>query len=93
MRSFALVLLRRFLSRSSLPPITKVPDSKDSHPTLYDSLSSDAVSAIQDLILRSFSHEPTSAVRRASVETTTALLIIAWREGDRGMHFICRHSV
>jgi hypothetical protein len=79
MRSFAFVLLRRFLFRPLAQP--QPPQVEAQPQTLYDHLSSDTLSAIQQLLLHSFSHEPTSAVRQASVETISALANCSRKKG------------
>ncbi|KAH7883434.1 ARM repeat-containing protein [Phlebopus sp. FC_14] len=65
MRSFSLVLLRRLLFRS--PPHQQ--SQKDPRMTLYDHLSSQALTTLERLLLHSLSHEPLDSVRRKSVDT------------------------
>jgi importin-5 len=75
MRSFSLVLLRRFLLR----PLLSESQARSTlswrapRPTLSDNLSPDTLAIIQRLLLHSFSHEPSVNVRHASVEAITAL--------------------
>ncbi|KIJ63543.1 hypothetical protein HYDPIDRAFT_92367 [Hydnomerulius pinastri MD-312] len=64
MRSFSLVLLRRLLFR---PPPQQQP--KDPRMTLYDHLSSQALTTLERLLLHSLSHEPSDSVRRKTVDT------------------------
>lgn len=76
MRSFSLVLLRRLLFRpSSSQQQAPQPPTGPSGPrlTLYDQLSSNTLSTLERLLLHSLSHEPSSVVRRKSVDTITDL--------------------
>ncbi|KAK0475517.1 armadillo-type protein [Armillaria novae-zelandiae] len=68
MRSFSLVLLRRLLFRQSQA-------SSPTHPrlTLYDHLSSQTLTTLERLLLHSLSHEPSSVVRRKSVDSVCDL--------------------
>ncbi|TFK45223.1 ARM repeat-containing protein [Heliocybe sulcata] len=59
MRSFALVLLRRLLFRTQ--PNTSM--------TLYDHLSPNALAALERLLLRTLSSEPSQSVRTKAVDT------------------------
>jgi hypothetical protein len=82
MRSFAFVLLRRFLFRPlSQPQPIQINSNQALHQTLYDHLSTDALSAIGNLLLHSFSNEPTPAVRQASAETITAFANYSNKKG------------
>ena len=72
MRSFSLVLLRRLLFRPS-PAQQQNPGAQAPRLSLYDHLSSIALSAIERLLLHSLSHEPSAVVRRKSVDTITDL--------------------
>ncbi|KAA1478264.1 ARM repeat-containing protein [Dentipellis sp. KUC8613] len=64
MRSFSLVLLRRLLFRSSSSQ-----SGKSTRLTLYDHLSSQALTTLERLLLHSLSHEPAQVVRRKAVDT------------------------
>lgn len=69
MRSFSLVLLRRLLFRVS-------PSASQPHQprlTLYDHLSSNTLTTLQRLLLRSLSHELSQDVRKKAVDTITDL--------------------
>ena len=70
MRSFSLVLLRRLLFRPA-PSTPTQPRHPHSAPrlTLYDHLSSQALTTLERLILHSLSHEPAPQVRRKTVDT------------------------
>lgn len=69
MRSFSLVLLRRLLFRPT--PTSQAPPSRSSGPrlSLYDHLSSQTLTTLEQLFLHSLSHEPSPRVRRNSVDT------------------------
>jgi importin-5 len=82
MRQFSLVLLRRLLFRSApistsqqqqqnLPQHSGVPSSTLStgRQTLYDQLSSNALTTLERLLLFSLAHETSATVRRKSVDT------------------------
>lgn len=71
MRSFSLVLLRRLLFRPS--PSQPPQNATGPRLTLYDHLSSNTLSTIERLLLYSLSHEPSSVVRRKSVDTISDL--------------------
>src|SRR5882762_10327222 len=76
MRSFSLVLLRRLLFRPSPSPSHNTPPTPATQTprlSLYDHLSSSALSTIERLLLHSLSHEPSAVVRRKSVDTITDL--------------------
>ncbi|KAI0061801.1 ARM repeat-containing protein [Artomyces pyxidatus] len=64
MRSFALVLLRRLLFRTSAGP-----SAKATRLTLYDRLSSQTLGTLERLLLHCLSHEASEAVRRKAVDT------------------------
>lgn len=66
MRSFSLVLLRRLLFR---PTSTSGPRHPAPRITLYDHLSSQALTTLEQLLLHSLAHEPALKVRRNTVET------------------------
>ncbi|KIM73570.1 hypothetical protein PILCRDRAFT_829051 [Piloderma croceum F 1598] len=72
MRSFSLVLLRRLLFRPA-PAQKQNPGAQAPRLSLYDHLSSSALSTVERLLLHSLSHEPSAAVRRKSVDTITDL--------------------
>ena len=76
MRSFSLVLLRRLLFRPQPNPAPQAPRL-----SLYDHLSSGALSNIERLLLHSLSHEPSPVVRRKSVDTVTDLANNAMQRG------------
>ncbi|KAH0825819.1 armadillo-type protein, partial [Lanmaoa asiatica] len=76
MRSFSLVLLRRLLFRSAPQQQQKEPRS-----TLYDQLSSQALTTLERLLLHSLSHEPSDTVRRKSVDTVCDLANNAMTRG------------
>lgn len=63
MRSFSLVLLRRLLFRSPI----------NGRLSLYDHLPTQALSTLERILLYSLLHEPSTAVRRKSVDTITDL--------------------
>ncbi|KAG2014934.1 RAN binding protein-like protein [Coprinopsis cinerea AmutBmut pab1-1] len=69
MRSFSLVLLRRFLFRP--PPATAQAPLAPAGPrlTLYDHLSSNTLTTLERLLLYSLSHEGSPSVRRKTVDT------------------------
>jgi len=69
MRSFSLVLLRRLLFRHA-PPHQQPADAHALHRyTLYDHLSSQTLTSLEVLLLRSLSHEPAPVVRSKAVDT------------------------
>ncbi|KAF9218740.1 ARM repeat-containing protein [Gyrodon lividus] len=68
MRSFSLVLLRRLLFRPAPHQQQKEPRS-----TLYDHMSSQALTTLERLLLHSLSHEPSDSVRRKTVDTVCDL--------------------
>src|ERR1700683_489460 len=72
MRSFSLVLLRRLLFRPA-PAQKQNPGAQAPRLSLYDHLSSTALSTVERLLLHSLSHEPSPVVRRKSVDTITDL--------------------
>lgn len=76
MRSFSLVLLRRLLFRS--PPQQH---QKDSRLTLYDHMSTQALTTLERLLLHSLSHEPSDSVRRKTVDTVCDLANNAMSRG------------
>ncbi|KAN0081729.1 Armadillo-type fold [Tylopilus felleus] len=76
MRSFSVVLLRRLLFRSAPHQQQKEPRS-----TLYDQLSSQALTTLERLLLHSLSHELTDSVRRKSVDTVCDLANNAMSRG------------
>ncbi len=63
MRSFSLVLLRRLLFRSPV----------NGRLSLYDHLPAQALGTLERILLYSLLHEPSTAVRRKSVDTITDL--------------------
>ncbi|KAF9236016.1 armadillo-type protein [Melanogaster broomeanus] len=69
MRSFSLVLLRRLLFR----PAPQQQQQKGPRATLYDHLSSQALTTLERLLLRSLAHEPSDSVRRKTVDTVCDL--------------------
>ncbi|KAL0577237.1 importin subunit beta-3 [Marasmius crinis-equi] len=78
MRSFSLVLLRRLLFRpsASQPSNPGNPSNSNFHMlaltptlTLYDRLSSSALTTLERLLLHSLGHESSSSVRRKTVDT------------------------
>lgn len=77
MRSFSLVLLRRLLFRS-----TQQQQQKESRSTLYDQLSSQALTTLERLLLHSLSREPSDSVRRKSVDTVCDLANNAMSRGQ-----------
>src|ERR1700733_2041708 len=81
MRSFTLVLLRRFMLRpvSDQPPPTTT--AKRRLQTLSDQITPAISGAIEDSLLHSFMHESSPSVRSASVETITALANNMRRKG------------
>lgn len=85
MRSFAFVLLRRFLSRSlssSQLQSLQTPVSSALPQTLYHSLSPDCISAIEHLALHSFIHEPASTVRQAAAEAICTIAHYSQTKGQ-----------
>ncbi|KAI6101042.1 armadillo-type protein [Pisolithus croceorrhizus] len=76
MRSFSLVLLRRLLFRS--PPQQH---QKDPRMTLYDHMSTQALTTLERLLLHSLSHEPSDSVRRKTVDTVCDLANNAMSRG------------
>ena len=68
MRSFSLVLLRRLLFRTA-PPSQSSPHPPATRLTLYDHLSSQTLTTLERLLLHSLSHEPSTLVRKKSVDT------------------------
>lgn len=68
MRSFSLVLLRRLLFRTA-PPSQSSPHPPATRLTLYDHLSSQTLTTLERLLLHSLSHEPSTLVRKNSVDT------------------------
>ena len=76
MRTFSLVLLRRLLFRP-VPPTSNAqpppPARSGGYPaprlSLYDHLSSQTLTTLENLLLHSLSHEPSPKVRRNSVDT------------------------
>ncbi|KAI5991786.1 armadillo-type protein [Pisolithus marmoratus] len=76
MRSFSLVLLRRLLFR---PPPQQHP--KDPRMTLYDHMSTQALTTLERLLLHSLSHEPSDSVRRKTVDTVCDLANNAMSRG------------
>ena len=72
MRSFSLVLLRRLLFRPA-PAQQQNRGAQAPRLSLYDHLSSSALSTVERLLLHSLSHEPSAVVRRKSVDTITDL--------------------
>jgi hypothetical protein len=73
MRSFSLVLLRRLLFRPAPAQQQQNPGAQAPRLSLYDHLSSSALSTVERLLLHSLSHEPSAVVRRKSVDTITDL--------------------
>ncbi|KAJ8091013.1 importin subunit beta-3 [Marasmius tenuissimus] len=77
MRSFSLVLLRRLLFRpSATPPSSQSGNGANFHLvalaptlTLYDRLSSSALTTLERLLLHSLGHEVSASVRRKTVDT------------------------
>jgi hypothetical protein len=76
MRSFSLVLLRRLLLRT-IPKEGSGPQAL----SLYDQLPASSLSSIEQLLLHSIGHEPTSVVRHKAVDT---VIDLANRSVDRG---------
>lgn len=82
MRSFSLVLLRRLLFRpvpapstpnaagsTSQPPVSSFHSMTVPRLTLFDHLSTSALTNLERLLLHSLSHEPAASVRRKTVDT------------------------
>jgi importin-5 len=80
-RSFALVLLRRFMLRPVSDQPRPTTNAKGRHQTLSDQMTPAISGAIEDLLLHSFMHESSPSVRSASVETITALATNMRRKG------------
>jgi importin-5 len=76
MRSFASILLRRFLFRSSEGPSNQAPG-----PTLYDRIPPSTLSTIENHLLHSLLNESSRSVRRASVGTISDLANAAMQRG------------
>jgi importin-5 len=69
MRSFSLVLLRRFLFRTT----PHHQNSRGPGLTLYDRLPSQTLTTLERLLLHSLSHEPVRAVRYNAIDTVCDL--------------------
>ncbi|KAG5641749.1 hypothetical protein DXG03_004294 [Asterophora parasitica] len=69
MRSFSLVLLRRLLFRSIATPGPRPTAHPAPRFTLYDHLSSQTLTTLERLLLHSLAHEPSTKVRRNTVDT------------------------
>jgi len=83
MRSFSLVLLRRFLFRPCSAQSQPSSTTKQApRLTVFDILSSDTLSNIELLLLHSFSHEPSPTIRHAAVEAITAVCNYLAQKGE-----------